>query len=245
VAIVPEALQSHCLTQSTKRTTTILWRLAVIAGLFALAAIWQGSLSGRWLDLQAIAAWERSVQNHPLAPLLIVAAYVMGGAVLFPVTVLTAITILTFGPLIGNLYGIAGWLASASVGFWVGRCFGADWLRALLGARYDRLQGAAAKTGFLTVLGLRVLPVAPFTVVNLLIGSSRIRFGDFILGSMVGRIPGLLAFTVLTVQFRRLLESGSLLKIFLAAACVVLVFAGQRWFSRQLVAATVAADPRL
>jgi uncharacterized membrane protein YdjX (TVP38/TMEM64 family) len=38
---------------------------------------------------------------------------------------------------------------------------------------------------------LRLLPVAPFTVVNLVAGSSGIRFRDFLLGSAIGMLPGI------------------------------------------------------
>lgn len=223
------------------RRNAHLWRLAVLLGLLAVAAAWHGSILSHWVDLEALAGWERSIQSHPLAPFIIIAAYVLGGAVLFPVTVLTAVTIITFGPVTGNLYGLAGWLASGSVGFWVGRYVRLDWLRNLLGERFERLRCLAERKGILAVLGLRLLPVAPFTVVNLFIGASGIRFADFIFGSVLGRIPGLLAFTLFAAQLRSLTHAVSLGKFLFVMFGLGVLFLGQRWLSRQLADATIAA----
>jgi phospholipase D1/2 len=225
-----------------KARPTYLWRLAVFLGLVALAGVWHWSVLNHWLDVESLAAWERSIQTHPLAPVIIIAGYVIGGAVLFPVTVLTAVTIVTFGPVTGNVYGLAGWVASASLGFCLGRYIGVDWLKGLLGERFERLRRAAERKGLLAVLGLRVLPVAPFTIVNLFIGGSGIRFSDFILGSLLGRIPGLLAFTLFAVQLRSLAQSVSPGKFLLGMVGLALVFMAQRWISRQMVAVSAAVE---
>ena len=224
----------HLLIVNLKANRKCQWRLAVLFGLIALAAAWHWLVLNRWLDVEALSAWQRSVQSHPLAPVIIIAGYVIGGAVLFPVTVLTAVTIVTFGPVTGNIYGLAGWLASASLGFCVGRYVRLDWLKTVLGERFERLRSAAEKRGLLAVLGLRVLPVAPFTIVNLFIGASGIRFADFLLGSMLGRIPGLLAFTLFAVQLRSLAQSISLAKFLSVMVGLALVFIGQRWVCRQM-----------
>jgi phospholipase D1/2 len=43
---------------------------------------------------------------------------------------------------------------------------------------------------------LRLLPVAPFSVVNLVAGASEMRIRDFLLGSLIGMLPGLALMTV-------------------------------------------------
>jgi len=149
---------------------------------------------------------------------------------------LTAATIVTFGPVAGNLYGLGGWLVSASLGFCVGRHVGLDWLGSLIGERSKRLRDAAARRGLLAVLALRLVPVAPFTIVNLFIGASRIRFADFIAGSILGRIPGILVFTLFAVELQALSHSISVGRTLLVAVALGLIFLAQRWISRQLAA---------
>jgi phospholipase D1/2 len=214
-----------------------IWQLAALLGLLTLAAAWQWAPFNRWLDLQVLAEWQRSVQSHPLAPFMVVAAYVLGGAVLFPVTLLTAATIVTFGPFTGNLYGLGGWVVSASLGFCVGRHLQLDWFWRLLGDRFERLHRGAEKKGLIAVLGLRLVPVAPFTIVNLFIGASRIGFGDFILGSILGRIPGILTFTLVAMQLGNLSQAVSLVRFLALAVALALVLLAERWIVRQLIRA--------
>jgi phospholipase D1/2 len=221
--------------QKTRRITDV-GRLAGLVGLFALAAAWHWLAPNHSLDVEVLKAWQGSFQSHPLAPFMVIAAYVLGGVVLFPVTLLSAATIVTFGPVAGNLYGLGGWLISASLGFCVGRYVGLDWLGSLIGERSERLRQAAERRGLLAVLALRLVPVAPFTIVNLFIGASRIRFAHFIVGSLLGRIPGILAFTLFAVELQALSHSIAFGRTLFVVVALGLIFLAQRWISRQLAA---------
>jgi phospholipase D1/2 len=232
------------LDQNQKTRTSHVGRLAALLGLLALAAAWQWVIPNRWLDFEALAAWQRSFQTNPLAPLIVIAAYILGGIVLFPVTLISAATIVTFGPVMGNLYGLAGWLASASLGFCVGRYVGQDWLSGLLDKRFEGLRCVVKRRGLLAVLGLRVVPVAPFSIVNLFIGASGIRFSDFVLGSILGRIPGIVAFTLFAVQLQSLAHSISLAKFLMVMVGLTVVFVAQRWMTRRLAAAVTPLETK-
>jgi uncharacterized membrane protein YdjX (TVP38/TMEM64 family) len=45
----------------------------------------------------------------------------------------------------------------------------------------------------LTIITLRIVPVAPFVVINLVAGASHISVRDFAIGTLVGLLPGLVA----------------------------------------------------
>src|SRR5262249_57296527 len=77
-------------------------------------------------NLATIIEWQQSIKDYPAAFYLVVAAYLLGNLFLFPVTVLNVATVLTFGPIQGNLYGLVGWLASAAMGYGVGRGIGQE-----------------------------------------------------------------------------------------------------------------------
>jgi uncharacterized membrane protein YdjX (TVP38/TMEM64 family) len=56
-----------------------------------------------------------------------------------------------------------------------------------------------------------MVPIAPFTAVNLVAGASRIRFSDFILGNVLGMSPGMLLMTAMGHQvFLTLIEPTAL-----------------------------------
>jgi uncharacterized membrane protein YdjX (TVP38/TMEM64 family) len=73
---------------------------------------------------------------------------------------------------------------------------------------------------------LRVVPVAPFTVVNLVAGASHIRFRDFALGTLLGMIPGTLALVVLSDQVVAALRSPDAAHIALLVGLAALIGLG-------------------
>ncbi|HLU39500.1 MAG TPA: VTT domain-containing protein, partial [Planctomycetota bacterium] len=91
---------------------------------------------------------------------------------------------LVFGPWLGALYAFVGALTSAAAGFAVGRWLGRDAL-ARLSRRLPRLDKLLAARGVTAAFLIRKIP-APFTLINMVVGASRMRFVDFMLGSLLG-----------------------------------------------------------
>jgi phospholipase D1/2 len=102
-----------------------------------------------------------------------------------------------FGPMLGSAYAIAGALLSAAVTYEIGRRLGRDAVRRLLGTRINGLSRRIAKRGIVAMVIVRTVPVAPFTVVNIVAGASHIRFRDYLIGTALGMLPGI----AITVTF--------------------------------------------
>ncbi|HEX2242117.1 MAG TPA: VTT domain-containing protein, partial [Gammaproteobacteria bacterium] len=114
-----------------------------------------------------------------------------------------------------------------------GRAFEHKLLHRLVGPRIDRLLEQAAGHGFLAVLTMRLLPVAPFTLVNIFVGTIPIRFRHFILASVIGRIPGMIVLTFAGLQLEQVLRNpgvGSFIAFILVL--VVLLIAASWFFKR-------------
>jgi uncharacterized membrane protein YdjX (TVP38/TMEM64 family) len=204
----------------------------------ALPLLWRWTPLDEWINLHTILEWQRSLRNDPAAIFYVVAAYLIGSLVFFPITILTLATVFAFGPVWGNVYALAGWLLSATEGFILGRLIGPDVLHELAGERLGRLVDRATHHGFLTVLAMRIVPVGPFTLVNMFLGASGIRFLDFSLASLVGRIPGILTMTLFGVQLENALRkpglaSFALLVIILIAVPVLVSRMFSRFYRRQ------------
>ena len=120
-----------------------------------------------------------------------IGAFVAGGLVLVPVTVLIVVTIIVFGPVLGALYALAGVVLSAATGYGLGRVAGRDAVRRFGGKRLNALSKQVGQHGVLAMVVLRLVPVAPFTLVNLVVGASRISFRDCLLGTALGMTPGI------------------------------------------------------
>jgi phospholipase D1/2 len=197
--------------------------ILVFLGALALPLVWRWTPLQDWVNLDSILDWQKSLRNHPAAPFYVVAAYLVGSLVFFPITILTLATVFAFGPVWGNIYALLGWLLSVTEGYFLGRLIGQNALHKLAGERIGRLIDQAQHHGFLAVLALRLIPVAPFTLVNMFIGASGIRFRDLLLASLVGRIPGIFTLALFGVQLENALREPGLLSFALLIVVLVAV----------------------
>ena len=217
------------------RTVAILKGVIILLVLFTLPALWSWTPLKGWINLATIIEWQESVKHYPDAFFLVVGAYLLGSLFFFPVTVLNVATVLTFGPIQGNLYGLVGWLASAAMGYGIGRGIGKEIVQKVVRFWGHRVLEPAERHGFLAVLTLRVFPVGPFTLVNFLIGAARIRFWDFFLASVIGRIPGVILLTLAGVQVQSLFREPGLIRLVLLGLTLIMVPLALGWVSRRLL----------
>jgi uncharacterized membrane protein YdjX (TVP38/TMEM64 family) len=123
--------------------------------------------------------------------------YLVASLVLVPINLLIAATAAAFGAWLGFGYALVGALLAASVAFALGRLIGRRPVRRLAGRRVNAVRRRLSEHGLWAMTLLRLLPVAPFSLINLVAGTARIRFRDFFLGSVLGMLPG----SVLVVAF--------------------------------------------
>jgi uncharacterized membrane protein YdjX (TVP38/TMEM64 family) len=234
--------------ESVERTRGPLLKcLLFVAVLLGLSMAWRWTPISEWINFRTIVEWQNSVRAHPAALLFVVGTYIAGGLVLFPVTILNVATVFTFGPIRGNAYGLAGWLASAALGYAIGRAFKHKLFHRFAGPRIDRLLEQAAGHGFLAVLTMRLLPVAPFTLVNIFVGTIPIRFRHFILASVVGRIPGIIVLTFAGLQLEQVLRNPGVGSFVAFIVVLVLLLIAASWFFKRFKArheqSTKSAQP--
>lgn len=106
-----------------------------------------------------------------------------------PQFVLIAAAALAFGPWLGAAYSWVGTMASALVGFGLGRRFGARLLSAVGGERVRGFIDLVARNGFLASLVVRLVPSAPFIIVNMAAGMTPMRLRVFAAGTALGIVP--------------------------------------------------------
>jgi uncharacterized membrane protein YdjX (TVP38/TMEM64 family) len=106
-----------------------------------------------------------------------------------------------FEPLTAITLALGGSLLSAVATFQLGCLIGGRPLRGFLGPKVSRLNRILANRGILSVMAMRMLPVAPFTLVNFAAGAIRVRLADFLLGTVLGMFPGILILTLMGYQF--------------------------------------------
>lgn len=106
-----------------------------------------------------------------------------------PQFVLIAAAVVAFGPWTGFFYSWVGTLVSSLVGFWLGRQFGAKVLRDFASDGVNSFMRLIGRNGLMASLIVRLVPSAPFIVVNMAAGVTPMRFLDFLIGTSVGIVP--------------------------------------------------------
>lgn len=214
-----------------------VWGIVTLLILLGLAAVWTWTPLRQYLDLGLILQKMSAIADKRSAPLIVVAAFIAGGIVHLPVTLLIVATAMTFSPLPAFVYSLAGSLASATVAYWFGRYMGRDAVSRFAGRRINRLSSKLAKQGVLTVAMIRIFPIGPYSLINIAAGASQIRFGDFLAGSAIGLTPGLLAITFLGGHLGQSLRYPKVANfIFVAAVILFLIGAKilvRRWLRRR------------
>lgn len=237
--IEPDALVREFVPQERHKSMTARFLVlgALVLLLAAMALIWRFTSLGAHLNLAELARLIRRVDALPFAPVAVLTGYVLASVVSVPITLLIAATGLVFGAWPGIGYALSGTLLSAVVTYGLGFLLGRDVVRRFAGARANRLSERLGARGIVTVVVLRLLPIAPFTIVNLVAGASHIRLRDYLIGSVLGMVPGIL----LTVTFaHQLLEAirhpdaGSVATmVAIGLALVGISVFLQRWLGRR------------
>jgi phospholipase D1/2 len=85
------------------------------------------------------------------------------------------------------------------------------------------------------ILIVRILPVAPFTVVNVMAGASEVRFRDFILATFLGMLPGLLVMTFFGNRLESAIRDPNADSFMILVSLVVALVLVMAWLRRRFV----------
>ncbi|MDY6979793.1 MAG: VTT domain-containing protein [Pseudomonadota bacterium] len=175
----------------------LAWLTAILL-LSTLAAAWNFTPLGQWLEVERVTHMIETLRNYPLAVPVTIAGFAIAAMLMVPVTMLIIACIIVFGAGWGAIYALTGAFVSAVLTYLLGNLMGRDALKGLAGGRVNRISQRLARHGVMTIIFVRIVPVAPFTVINLVAGASHISLRDFMLGTLLGMTPGITAIALLT-----------------------------------------------
>jgi uncharacterized membrane protein YdjX (TVP38/TMEM64 family) len=168
----------------------------------ALAVIFVGGIAlfrwtplSQYADPQAIAEFFRGLGTPWWSPLVFVPLYAVGVAFGLPGTIPTLAGGAIFGVARGMLFNTLGANIGALLAFLVARFLGRDFVARLLKGRAAALDEKIGERGFGTILYLRLIPLVPFNALNFAAGISRVSLRHYVLGSLIGMLPGTLVYT--------------------------------------------------
>jgi pyruvate/2-oxoglutarate dehydrogenase complex dihydrolipoamide dehydrogenase (E3) component/uncharacterized membrane protein YdjX (TVP38/TMEM64 family) len=170
---------------------------------------------------QALDAW---VAREPVtAAAIFFGAYVLVAAASIPgAAIMTLAAGAIFGVLQGTLLVSFASTIGATLAFLVARFLLRDALRRRYPERLRGIDEGIARDGPFYLLTLRLVPVFPFFLVNLLAGLTALRVPTFYWISQLGMLPATLAYVYAGTQLSRIESVGDVLSPGLLAALVVL-----------------------
>ncbi len=127
-------------------------------------------------------------------PVLYAAVFAVVSLTPAPAPVLTVGAGVLVGWGVGVPVALAGALAGAVAGFALARVLGRATVEGLAGERLARLDALLRRRGLPAAIGIRLVPLAPFAIVNAACGLTGVRARDYVLGSAIGLTPGTAAF---------------------------------------------------
>lgn len=228
---------------SIRRRVIVIVSLVLL--LLGMAAAWRWSPLGEWLNVQSITEFADTIPDNAAAPWIVLGAYLLGGLLVVPITLLVIVTVTVFGPLLGSVYALIGTLLSAMLVFGIGHALGRATVRRVAGSYIGRLSRRLARQGILTIVVVRLLPIAPFSVVNLVFGASHIRLRDFLFGTALGMAPGIALIALFIDRIRAALEAPEPMNFLVLAASVaaalLAAFGLYRWLQKRAASVTAEA----
>lgn len=99
-----------------------------------------------------------------------------------------------FGSVLGTVYVNLGATSGATVAFLSARYLLRDWVESKFGSRLAPIQEGFASNAFSYLMTLRLIPLFPFFVVNMVSGLTRVSLATYVTATAIGIIPGSFVF---------------------------------------------------
>ncbi len=154
-----------------------------------------------------LAAWVMS--HRVVAEFAFVASYAIAVAFSLPIAILmTTMSGFLFGTWLGAALAVVGATLGSIAVFLAARTAFHDFFHARAGAALARLEEGFRRDSFSYLLFLRLLPVFPFWLINIVSGLLGVRLDRFVLATALGIVPGACVYAGLGAGFGQLFEKG-------------------------------------
>ncbi len=188
----------------------MLKKLLILAALAAVMATYFGFGLGQYLTFDgmkaAVAGWDAFYSENPAVVLAaFFLAYVAVTAASLPgAAIMTLAAGALFGLVVGTVLVSFASTLGAGLAFLSARYVLRDGLEARFGERLRSINAGMERDGVFYLFSLRMIPVVPFFVVNLVMGLTRLPFVTFLWVSQVGMLLGTIVYVNAGTQLARI-----------------------------------------
>lgn len=203
-------------------------KMSLLAVLLAVVWAYFAFDLGQYLSLQALKTQQVAIAdyqaNHPFQVIgLYFVIYVVATALSFPGA---ALLTLAGGAIFGLLWGtvIVSFASTlgATLAFLMSRFLLRDWVSQRFGQRLEAIDNGVKREGAFYLFTLRLVPVFPFFLVNLLFGLTAMKARTFFWVSQIGMLAGTLVYVNAGTQLAKLDSLSGILSPALLGSFVLL-----------------------
>ncbi|VAW19279.1 hypothetical protein MNBD_ALPHA12-1609 [hydrothermal vent metagenome] len=195
-----------------KRFGPLILLLAVLGGFFALGLDRLLTLDELALNYAGLSRF--AAENTVIGVLVMIIIYIVAVAASFPAAWLLTVAIgLIFGWALGAVIVVVGATLGASLLFLVARSLMVDFFRKKAGTRFRLMAEGFRNNAASYMLFLRLAPVFPFLLVNVVPAIVGVRFSTYFWTTAIGIIPGTIAYAFAGEGLRSIIAER-------ASACV-------------------------
>lgn len=156
---------------------------------------------------QALLAWTN--QHYLITVLSFMAIYIVAVALSLPGAVfLTLASGFLFGIVLGTVYTVVSATIGATAVFFVVRFSLGEWLEQKANAWAQKMQKGFQNNAFQYLISLRLVPIFPFWVVNIVPAVFNVRTPVFMLSTFLGIMPGSFVYVLLGNGLGHIFDKG-------------------------------------
>jgi uncharacterized membrane protein YdjX (TVP38/TMEM64 family) len=178
------------------------------------------------------------------APITYIAVYTVATILVLPSTPLNLTGGAIFGPWLGTLWTSMAAVIAAVVAFAFTRTVGREAIARKLAGRWQSMDAEMRQGGLFYMFAIRLLPIIPYGLVNFAAGLTSIRFRDYLLGTILGTVPGILPFVLLGSSGLQAVRTGNVLPLMGALGLTALLVGGATWYRRRRQSPQKALEER-
>lgn len=190
-----------------KRFGPLIVLVAIAAAFFALGGQKYVTLDALRDNRQLLVDFV--ARNPVVSALALIAIYAALVAISFPgASLLTIAAGLFFGTWAGGSLVVVGATIGATILFLIARNASGDALRKRIGPWGEKLADGFRDNAFSYLMLLRLLPVAPFWLVNIVPALFGVKLRDYVLATAIGIIPGTFVYASIGAGAGSILAAG-------------------------------------
>lgn len=182
------------------------------------------------IDRQQLHVWLETM--GVFAPLIYIVLYTVGTLLILPSTPLNLTGGAIFGIWWGTLWTTIAALVAAIAAFAFTRTVGRELVAQKLAGRWDAVDAEIRQGGLFYLFAIRLLPIIPYGIVNFVAGLTSIKFKDYLTGTILGTLPGILPFVMMGAGISQL-SQGKILPLMCAFALTGILVGGATWYRRR------------